>query len=202
MCGGAGRGEPLGRTFLFLNCCRARKPLHAAWKRVMFLLVCASRCSSSLASDPARKNTCGRGAGRDANGCRHPSGHAVPPTRHTGWWGCGSPLCSHWFCPVTGVLFPGHEECRRWEQTVLPLCCPAAPCRAVPPTPACAAGGTCSLCQASYPAQTHVVAALLQVQRLQELFNCLRGGRGVRAWLAVPRGAGDSRGTGDPGPQR
>lgn len=60
---GAGRGEPLGRTFLFLNCCRARKPLHAAWKRVMFLLVCVSRCSSSLASDPARKKTCRRGAG-------------------------------------------------------------------------------------------------------------------------------------------
>lgn len=53
---GAGRGEAL-RTFLFLKCCRARKPLHAAWNRVMFLLVCVSRCSSSLASEPARKNT-------------------------------------------------------------------------------------------------------------------------------------------------
>lgn len=47
-------------TFLFLKACLARYPLHAAWNIEMFLLVCTSRCSSSLDKVPALKNTCRR----------------------------------------------------------------------------------------------------------------------------------------------
>lgn len=45
-------------TFLFLKACRARYPLHVAWKRVMLRLVWRSLCSSSLARTPALKKTC------------------------------------------------------------------------------------------------------------------------------------------------
>lgn len=36
--------------------------------------------------------------------------------------------------------------------------------------------------QGSYPAQTHVMAALLQVQRLQEFLDCLWGRRSISVW--------------------
>lgn len=118
----------LGRTFLFLKCCRARKPLHAAWKRVMFLLVCVSRCSSSLASDPARKNTCGKGAGQQW------VPESLRPRRAPSrWWGCVSPLCSHWSCPTVGFYSPGMRNAVGGREQ----CCPFAvpPCHDAQPCP-------------------------------------------------------------------
>lgn len=75
--GGHGRRAALLNTFLFLKCWRARKPLHAAWKSAMFLLVCSSRCSSSLARVPARKNAC-RGGEQVS---RAPGGRQGAPPR-------------------------------------------------------------------------------------------------------------------------
>lgn len=73
-------------------------------------------------------------------------------------------------------------------------CCPCAAAPALPSARPQSLQRAGTSPAGSYPAQAHVVAALLQVQRLQELLHRLQGGRGGSGTGCKTPGHGTARG--------
>lgn len=87
-----------------------------------------------------------------------------------------------------GVLFPRHKECRGWERTVLPFCCPTVPHTQPCPHPRLVASSTipgsspCGSCSSPGPATPGAPPLPAGRERCQGQALWGAGDRGPQHW--------------------